>query len=92
MTPEEAGEEILAGRPYETCNLCRGTGKREMLVKDGRRIPTKCTVCFKKGNVPRTLYHLAAKTLGIPVPPQPQGAIEKSTPIEDPDFNWKARF
>lgn len=79
MTPEEAGEEILAGKPYDTCNKCHGKGERAVeAIKQvkGRSIPayisTKCSFCFGKGFITRQAYLEAAQLLGIRIPPQPK--------------------
>jgi hypothetical protein len=89
VTPEEAGEEILTGRPYETCSMCRGSGKRQLMAKGGKIVDINCSVCFTKGNVIRPLWHVAAKTLGIAIPPQPRGAIPNTTTVE---FDWRSIF
>lgn len=76
MSPEEAGEELLMGRPYVVCNYCYGDGLRPVAGGDQdetKSRTTRCNVCSGKGNVARPAYFMAAQLLGAPIPPQPKG-------------------
>jgi hypothetical protein len=72
VSPEQAGEEILAGQPYVPCNVCKGEGKRTVFDEKAQRgRVTNCNTCFAKGWFPRLAYHEAAKQLGLDIPVMP---------------------
>lgn len=97
MTPEEAAEEILGGKPYATCTRCGGSGWHKAPVDLTRITTTRitaealrdyCKGCDGSGQWLRGDYATACRILGKDPPPPPRRAMLLKP---WPEFNEKLK-